>query len=569
MPWVGASHDIVKHEIKPGDVIAFGGKGGFAGVIKWATLGTVNHVAVVLSLGPPADDTSPEGPIEPRMPSIEPMRSVRIIESTSALDKFPGVNAHDLAERIEGHVGEVWWLPLREDIRQKLDLARFQEFLSQQLGKGYDSAQAIKSASDDFEDAPLFGKITHSQEDFSRFFCSELVAAGLEAGGAIENLNCSEVTPMDLCKFSIFQETYYQLKGDRKLIEGYNRVNPEGWGELPEPVSFKQNLHRYPAILGLIISCTLLLALFIQTLLLDRFTLIFGPTGSPRDFRLAVIHCLLAGYLPSACLYLLRGMRNTAHELGSILRSDKEALAVDPAAQVGEEKTVSAKVLLLAGLSGMLISMLTPVLTAQAAWNPSTWYPEVWWHRILGLFIGWWFGWFILAIWYTSTQISQLAAGIQRLDLLDLGPLAPFVKQGLLTSLLAVGAASLFSLFLLEPDQGPAVVIAVGLTLPLAILGLLLPMRGVNQRIRQIKEAELAWTRERIRRASTFVYKLSVPETPGQLADLYAYQRLIKDAPEWPIEGSAILQVTLYLAIPIVSWFGNLLIGNVLGHFFG
>jgi hypothetical protein len=85
---------------------------------------------------------------------------------------------------------------------------------------------------DDHEDAPLFGQLTHSKEDISRFFCSELVAAGLEAGGAIENLNCSEVTPMDLCTFSIYQGTYYQLKGARKLIEGYNRVDPEGFGEL-------------------------------------------------------------------------------------------------------------------------------------------------------------------------------------------------------------------------------------------------------------------------------------------------------------------------------------------------
>jgi hypothetical protein len=277
MTWSRANYDDVRQEIRPGDVIAFGGRGGFAGVIKWATLGTVNHVAVVLSSDPPADSTSPEEI------SRQGMRHVRIIESTSALDKFPGVNIRDLGERIDGHEGEVWWLPLKERIRQKLDLVEFLEFLHQQLGKGYDSLQAAKSSLDDFEDAPLFGKITHSREDFSRFFCSELVAAGLEAGGVVENLNCSEVTPMDLCTPWIYQDRYYQLKSGRKLIEGYNRVDPEGWGGLSEPVSFKQNLYRYPALLGLIISSTLLLGLFIQEILLDRFMVIFGPLGSPRD----------------------------------------------------------------------------------------------------------------------------------------------------------------------------------------------------------------------------------------------------------------------------------------------
>ena len=563
MVWSRANYDDVRQEIRPGDVIAFGGKGGFAGVIKWATLGTVNHVALVLPSDLPADSTSP------RDFSSQPEPTIRIIESTSSLDKFPGVNIRELEERIDNHEGEVWWLPLNERTRQKLALAQFDDFLQQQLGKGYDSRQALKSALNDFEDAPLFGQITHSREDFTRFFCSELVAAGLEAGGAIQSLNCSEVTPMDLCTFSIYQERYHQLKGGRKLIEGYNRVDPEGWGDLSEPASFKQNLYRFPALLGLIISGTLLILLILQEVLLGRLSVVFGPMGSPRDLRLAIVHCLLAGYLPSACLYLWRGARNTVDELGSILRPDDDVPAGDTATHMGEGIHVGTRGLLLAGLSGMLLAVLFPLLTAEtAAWDPSTWYPEVWWHRLLGLFIGWWFVWFVLAIWYTSTQTSRLAARIHELDLLDLSPLSPFVKQGLLTSLLAVGAATLFSLFLLEPGQWPAVVIAVGLTLPLAIVGLLLPVRGAHRRIREVKEAELEWTRERIRRASAFVLKLSAPESPGQLADLYAYQQLMEDTPEWPIEGSAFLQMTLYLTIPIVSWFCSLLIENLLGFVF-
>jgi hypothetical protein len=109
----------------------------------------------------------------------------------------------------------------------------------------------------------------------------------------------------------------------------------------------------------------------------------------------------------------------------------------------------------------------------------------------------------------------------------------------------------------------------VVLALPLGILGLLWPMRGLRERIRELKAAELAWTHERIRIASAFVYKLSAPETPGQLADLCAYQQLIKDVPEWPIGGSALIQVTLYLAIPAVSWLGSLLLENLLALLFG
>ena len=73
MVWSRATYDEVKQEIRPGDVIAFGGKGGFAGVIKWATLGTVNHVAVVLSSEPPADNASSDRPAQPQMLRIRIM----------------------------------------------------------------------------------------------------------------------------------------------------------------------------------------------------------------------------------------------------------------------------------------------------------------------------------------------------------------------------------------------------------------------------------------------------------------------------------------------------------------
>jgi hypothetical protein len=563
MPWARARLADVRQEIKPGDVIAFGGKGGFAGVIKWATLGPINHVAIVIPPDP-ADDGEASAGL-----GSQQTRSIRIIESTSSLDEYPGVNIRQLEERVENHEGEIWWLPLSERTRRKLDLGRLDAFLHQQLGKGYDSLQAMKSAPDLVEEVPLLRRMTRSDEDFTRFFCSELVAAGLEAGGAIGSLNCSEVTPMDLCMFSLYQERYYQLKGARKLLSGYNTLDPEGWGEQARPLSFKQLLYNYPAILGLIISGALLLLLFLQELLLGRLSVIFGLTASSRDLRLAIIHCLLAGYLPSACLYLWRGMRQTAAELESILKPDDDFPDGDSATHFGDRLPVSTKSLVLAGLLGALLGVLSPLLTAESAWDPSTWYPEVWWHRVLGLFISWWAGWFILTIWVTSKQTSRLAARIQRLDLLDLSPLYPFVKQGLLTSLLAVGTVSLFSLFLLEPGQGPVVVISAGLTLPLAIAGLLLPVHGAHLRIREVKEAELEWTRERIRRASSFVYKLSAPESPGQLADLYAYLQVIDDVSEWPIESSALLQVTLYLAIPAVSWFGNLMIGKLLDFLFG
>lgn len=112
-----------------------------------------------------------------------------------------------------------------------MDVKKFYDFLIHQQRKEYGMPQAIKSALDALDKLPIIGNATHNTEDFSRFFCSELVVAGLEACGAISHINASEVTPIDLCLFSLFENDYYQIKGNHKEIREFNAIDPIGWGE--------------------------------------------------------------------------------------------------------------------------------------------------------------------------------------------------------------------------------------------------------------------------------------------------------------------------------------------------
>jgi len=214
MPWKRADYADVRPQMQPGDVIAFSGKAHVPEIIKWATCSNVSHVGVIF---------------QSRL-LIEGERQHQIMEST-LLNGFLGVVISHLDDRLESYEGNVWWLPLSDSVRRKMDLEKFQTFLLEQEGKPYDVAQAIKSALDTHEEHPLLGRMTYNIEDFSQLFCSELVAAALEASGAISHLNASEVTPIDLCRFSIYKPDYHQLKGEKELIEGYNTLAPEGWGE--------------------------------------------------------------------------------------------------------------------------------------------------------------------------------------------------------------------------------------------------------------------------------------------------------------------------------------------------
>ncbi|SES85146.1 hypothetical protein SAMN04488587_1265 [Methanococcoides vulcani] len=89
-------------------------------------------------------------------------------------------------------------------------------------------------------------------------------------------------------------------------------------------------------------------------------------------------------------------------------------------------------------------------------------------------------------------------------------------------------------------------------------------MRGVHQRIHEIKEAELKWTREKIHQSETLLHSGSPDISPGHMADLVANLKLIEDVPEWPFESLTIVHVMAYLLIPLASWLGGLLIESLL-----
>lgn len=212
------TYDEARKLMKPGDVIAFGGKGHFSEIIKFATLSDVSHVGVILQTKIPEDNTG--------------RFFNQIIESTS-LNGFNGVNISRFSDRINSYEGELWWLPLKKEIRELFNETKFFNFLFNQAKerKPYDMPQAIKSSLDVLDNLPLgLRGPTYNREDFSKFFCSELVSAGLEISGAIGKVNSSEVTPIDLCRWNIYQDHYYQLKGDsNKKISRFNTASPMDW----------------------------------------------------------------------------------------------------------------------------------------------------------------------------------------------------------------------------------------------------------------------------------------------------------------------------------------------------
>ncbi len=221
----------IRDDMRPGDVIAFGGKSRVSKGIKYWTRSSVSHVAAVYHMQQRVDEDS-DADFDSYSHS-HPYFNM-MIESTQ-LGDANGVVVRQISKAIAEYDGDVWWLPLSEASRERFDEAKFSKWMFPQIGKEYDMPQAIKAGMDRLD----WTGLTWADEDFSRLFCSELIAAALRKAGVLfmgvmglneqdlgvtlrqkQDLACpnaSEETPIQLCQRPIFG-TIAQLLGEPKEL---------------------------------------------------------------------------------------------------------------------------------------------------------------------------------------------------------------------------------------------------------------------------------------------------------------------------------------------------------------
>lgn len=218
MGWQSITYDAARDRMKPGDIIAFSSNQGLSRLIKLATRSNVTHVGIVFQTKVFLYGEAQDGILN------------QVMEATVVSRGRGAVIANRLSTRLKFYPGVLWWLPLRQDIHDQMDLKAFYNFLLRKEHRPYDAVQAIFSALDLPVNFHLLSRLLTTAEDSSKMFCSELAAGALKAGGGVQNLNSSEVTPIDLCRFNLYESDYYQLKGPRMEIRNFNSLSPEGWG---------------------------------------------------------------------------------------------------------------------------------------------------------------------------------------------------------------------------------------------------------------------------------------------------------------------------------------------------
>jgi hypothetical protein len=313
-----------------------------------------------------------------------------------------------------------------------------------------------------------------------------------------------------------------------------------------------------PARTGGLIATILALTFLGLSLAVGRLPLVLAGDAElnvREDVRIGIVLTLLAVYLPAAWTSAVRRARRTVAELEPVLAGPHAAAAVQEAGRFDRGA------LRLAGLSGLAAGALVQIFTD---WGDSIQILglsfETYWHRLMVGTIAWFAGRGVYGTVVESRRFSRLGRELLTVDLLDPTPVAALARWGLHSALLGIGALSILALLfydLAAAPQLPATLAAIVLgMIVLAGVGLLLPVRGLRDSIRQAKRSELDWCHEQIRRAREGGAKTSALS----LADLVAYRSLIESVREWPLDAPTLRRFALYLVIPLASWLGGALV---------
>ncbi len=213
-----AFYNDIKDHIRPGDLIAFGGNSLFS---KWAKLTTcsgVTHVGAITR--------------SHTCPDTNKVLRHDIFEAT-VRNRQRGVMVNPLEERLEEYEGDIWWLPLHRKPGERFLRAEqiMLDFIASENGKNYDIWQLFGSTVDFFDNHPWLWRLTRNLKCEHEWFCSELIAELYNRTGVVKQVCAAETTPIDLCRFKIFQDGYVQLKGKSRDIRRFNTFLPDNWGQ--------------------------------------------------------------------------------------------------------------------------------------------------------------------------------------------------------------------------------------------------------------------------------------------------------------------------------------------------
>jgi hypothetical protein len=276
--------------------------------------------------------------------------------------------------------------------------------------------------------------------------------------------------------------------------------------------------------------------------------------SDPNDFRIALTQILMTTYWASAYAYLLSSVRATTRDLSPVGRHTADWQSIVERAG----KYRRGLLPLLGVASFLIIGISVTNVTTPAPTNPwhwQSWTYDIYWHRVSTVFFLYWTACTCYVLVVESARLSRVSDEFDALDLFDLMPYQPLVRQGLVNALLVIGGVSVMSLLGVESRYGSVLAGFWILSILLAWAGLMLPLRGIRRKIREAKDQELDWCRRALIRERDDLKAGTDKQT--KIGQVVAYREMINDIRNWPFDNPTLVRFALYLLIPLGSWLGG------------
>jgi|GEM_PF-3000079 len=297
----------------------------------------------------------------------------------------------------------------------------------------------------------------------------------------------------------------------------------------------------------------------------DRFLDTTGP--DPFGFVYLIFHFLLVGYAPTAVVLITRAARRSTEGVAALIEPSERARA--RVKGIGNYPRAHARA---AGLFGALIATVIPLLDV-AVWrdrafnpfDPSDMTPEIFGQRIFALIFGYFVGQLIYCATAEAWRFNRLAGDVQSSMLLERHTLKPFTRLGLANVLIVIILPAILLLFLFNASLAPIILAVCAIAALIALLGLFGPLMGIHGRVATAKRDQLDWVNEALAGE-----RASLQNGKGaRFIALMSYRTYVESVREWPLDGTTLSRLGLYLMIPLISWVGAALVERVVNSALG
>lgn len=285
-------------------------------------------------------------------------------------------------------------------------------------------------------------------------------------------------------------------------------------------------------------------------------------------FWLDLLNGVLLAYVPTALTYLRRGRLRDLQELRPALDcDDAEYLRLAEQALCPPRRRLAAS-----GLAGGILLGMAPIID-PGFWEgprPPITDPLMLLFVVRSAATGWLGGHAFASELTATLAFLRVGARHLRVDLLDLGALAPFARASQRGAFAWVLISSLVSLFWLGPAAGAANVVILAAILALVSVSFFLSIYGVHRSLVAAKREALASLQAQIRsRGGALVAGREATGEGPRLADLVAYHGFLERVREWPLGTPALLRGALIAALALGSWLGGALVDQLLERALG